>query len=86
MTGTPLESLLMELVTASSDDDPAAFVRYVHTRLDEELSSQGEAYELIALFAAFAGHAVRSWAEDTDREPDVVLQDISLAMYTEDEA
>lgn len=83
---TSLESLMIELVTASNDADPTAFVRYVHKRLDEELSSQAEAYELIVLFAEFGGKALRSWAEDTDREPDAVLKDISLAMYKDDES
>ena len=82
---TSLESLLIELVTASGDADPAAFVAYVRTRLDVELASQEEAYELITLFAAFGGKVLRNWAEDTDRAPEAVLRDISLAMYKDGE-
>lgn len=82
---TSLESLLIELVTASGDDDPVAFIRYVRARLDDELASQEEAYELIVLFAAFSGKVLHSWAEDTDRAPEAVLRDISLAMYKDEE-
>jgi len=81
---TSLESLMIELVTASNDADSVAFIKYVHQCLDDELSSQAEAYELIVLFAEFGGKMLRAWAEDTDRDPETVLQVISLAMYKDD--
>lgn len=82
---TSLQSLLVELVTASDGNPDANYVSYVRQRLDEELATQDEAYDLIIRLASFGGMAVHAWADDTDREPGNVLQAIALGMYTEDD-
>ncbi len=82
---TSLQSLLVELITASRGSPDANFVGYVRQRLDEELNTQEEAYELIVRLASFGGMAVAAWAEDTDRDPDAVMRTIALGMYTGDD-
>lgn len=82
---TSLNALLVELVTACDGKVDEDYVKYVKQRLDEELATQEEAYELIVRLAAFGGASVQAWAEDTNREPGAVLQSIAVAMYTDDE-
>lgn len=80
-----LMPLVFELLTAALSDDPEKFLRYVKRRLDDELTTQAEAYRLVALLAVFAGHAITVWAEDTHREPEAVLQMIALAFAVDEE-
>jgi predicted transcriptional regulator len=70
--------LALELMTASTSDDEAAFLAYCQRRLLEERLSMDELKRLVSLLAAFAGNSIVAWAEDTDRDPQQVMHAIGL--------
>ena len=81
----PVLPLALELITASQSGMPESeFVRYAHSRLDEDLDTTADAYALITTLAFFAGGAVTAWAEDTNRDPVDVLRTIALDAAADD--
>lgn len=88
--GDVLIPLAVELIMmATGGDLDEEFVTGVNARLDDTLTSQEDAYELIAALAAFCGITISEWADSTDRDPSAIMQaiglDVAKSMYTDDD-